>query len=86
MTGFKYKVGHKRADSDKWSASDNAQRKRLVKFLKELIDSIENGDSLAGETPVADVKPAASKPATASKRRASVKKPVTRRRRAVAKL
>ena len=86
MSGFKYKVGHKRADSDKWSASDNAQRKRLVKFLRELIDSIENGDSLAGEIPVAESKPAAKKSASATKRRAPAKKPAARRRRAVSKV
>jgi hypothetical protein len=44
MTGLKFKVAHKRADSDKWSVSDNARRKRLLKFLRELIDSIESGD------------------------------------------
>jgi hypothetical protein len=77
MTGFKYKVGHKRADSEKWSASDNAQKKRLVKFLKELIDSIENGDNLNG-TGTAEA--AAPKPATAAKRRAPAKKAPVRRR------
>jgi len=84
MTGFKYKVGHKRADSDKWSASDNAQRKRLVKFLRELIDSIENGESIAGETPDVDEKTPAKKSAAVKTRRAPAKKPLTRKRRAVA--
>jgi hypothetical protein len=86
MTGFKYKVGHKRADSDKWSASDNAQRKRLVKFLRELIDSIENGESLAGQTPDVEAKAAAKKSAPAKTRRAPAKKPVARRRRAASKI
>jgi hypothetical protein len=79
MSGFKYKVGHKRADSDKWSASDNAQRKRLVKFLRELIASIEEGDSLVDEAMAAESKPAAKKAVTKT-RRAPAKKPVTRRR------
>jgi hypothetical protein len=83
MTGFKYKVGHKRADSDKWSASDNAQRKRLVKFLRELVDSIENGESIAGETPDVEVRTPVRKSA-AKTRRAPAKKPATRKRRAVA--
>lgn len=78
MSGFKYKVGHKRADSDKWSASDNAQRKRLVKFLKELIDSIEKGDTLADEVPAAEAK--STKKSATKTRRAPAKKPVTRRR------
>jgi hypothetical protein len=78
MTGFKYKVGHKRADSEKWSASDNAQKKRLVKFLRELIDSIENGDSLNGTgTPEAAT---VAKVATPKKRRAPAKKAPVRRR------
>jgi hypothetical protein len=42
MTGVKFKVAHKRADKEKWSISDTAQRKRLVKFLKEMIHRIEN--------------------------------------------
>jgi hypothetical protein len=42
MTGFKYKLAHKRADTDKWSASDRAQRKRLIAFLKDLIRDLEN--------------------------------------------
>src|SRR5688500_10679555 len=29
MTGLKYKIAHKRAASEKWSASDKAQRRRL---------------------------------------------------------
>src|SRR6476620_10700328 len=84
MTGFKYKVGHKRADSDKWSASDNAQKKRLVMFLRELIDSIENGDGITeigtaeAATVDTDKGRATSKPST---RRAPAKKAVVRRRR-----
>jgi hypothetical protein len=74
MTGFKYKVGHKRADSEKWSASDAAQKRRLVKFLKELIDSIENGDSMDG---TGTVEAAAIAP---KKRRAPAKKAPVRRR------
>jgi hypothetical protein len=41
MTGLKYKLAHKRADSDKWSASDTAKRKRLIKFLQEVIDGLQ---------------------------------------------
>jgi hypothetical protein len=78
LTGFKYKVGHKRADSDKWSASDAAQKRRLVKFLKELIDSIENGDSLDG-TGTAEAAEAGNA-AVPKKRRAPVKKAPARRR------
>ena len=37
MTGMKFKVAHKRADTEKWSASERAQRKRMIKFLQETI-------------------------------------------------
>jgi hypothetical protein len=41
LTGLKYKLAHKRADKDKWSALPATQRKHLVKFLKELITHLE---------------------------------------------
>ncbi len=41
MTGLKFRVAHKRADSEKWSATLAAQRKRLVKFLKDVIADLE---------------------------------------------
>lgn len=41
MTGIKFKVAHKRADNEKWSISDKAQRTRLIKFLNEMIERIE---------------------------------------------
>ena len=45
LTGLKYKLAHKRAGSETWSASENAQRRHLVKILQEMI-----GD-LSTETP-----------------------------------
>lgn len=45
MSGLKFKVAHKRADNEKWSASERAQRKRLIKFLQELIRELENQES-----------------------------------------
>src|SRR5436190_2103730 len=41
MTGMKYKVAHKRADTQKWSASERAQRKRMIKFLQQMIEELE---------------------------------------------
>ena len=46
MTGIKYKLAHKRADSGKWSASEKAQRKRLIAFLQELIDALQKEEDL----------------------------------------
>lgn len=44
MAGLKFKLAHKRADTAKWNASDAAQRKKLIKFLKELIADLEEHD------------------------------------------
>jgi len=41
MHGLKLKLAHRRADKGKWSASSFAQRKNLVKFLKDMITSLE---------------------------------------------
>jgi hypothetical protein len=41
MTGLKYKLAHKRAEKEKWNISDNAQRKRLIQVLQELIDQLK---------------------------------------------
>jgi hypothetical protein len=45
MSGLKFKVAHKRAGNDKWSASDGLQRKRLIKFLSEVIESLQKYDT-----------------------------------------
>jgi adenine-specific DNA methylase len=42
MMGLKYKLAHKRAKRDKWSASDWEKRKRLIEILKELIKNIKS--------------------------------------------
>jgi len=41
MVGLKFKLAHKRADKGKWSASDAAQRKHLIKILKDFITELE---------------------------------------------
>jgi hypothetical protein len=41
LTGMKFKIAHKRADSEKWSASERAQRTRMIKFLQETIQELE---------------------------------------------
>ena len=41
MTGLKYKLAHKRIGREKWSSTDNAQRKRLIQILQELIDQLK---------------------------------------------
>jgi hypothetical protein len=41
MSGFKYKLAHKRAGNDKWSATTPTQRKHLIQFLKDMINQLE---------------------------------------------
>ena len=40
MAGVKYKLAHKRAEQGRWSATDRAQRKRLIAILEEMIDEL----------------------------------------------
>jgi hypothetical protein len=42
MAGLKYKLAHKRAEKDKWSTTDSAQRERLIHILQELIAQLKN--------------------------------------------
>ncbi len=41
LVGVKYKLAHKRADKATWSASDQAQRKRLIHILQEMISDLQ---------------------------------------------
>ncbi|HZA69056.1 MAG TPA: hypothetical protein VE548_05095 [Nitrososphaeraceae archaeon] len=41
MMGLKYKLAHKRAEKNYWSASEKAQRKRLIEILEELIENVK---------------------------------------------
>lgn len=41
MTGLKFKLAHKRADKEKWSASTKSQRKKLADFLKKIVAQLE---------------------------------------------
>jgi hypothetical protein len=41
MTGLKFKLAHKRADKDTWSAKSPTQRKHLIQFLRDTADQLE---------------------------------------------
>ena len=41
MTGLKFKLAHKRADKETWSASTRAQRKKAVQILRQVADGLE---------------------------------------------
>lgn len=74
MKGVKYKIAHKRADKEKWNISENAQRKHIIRALKEIIEQLENdsgemqAEKTEAEIPAKKVsrKRKAKKPATAS--------------------
>lgn len=41
LIGLKFKIAHKRADKEKWSASTKAQRRRAIKILRGLLEDLE---------------------------------------------
>src|ERR687887_1641058 len=41
LTGLKFKIAHKRAGSEKWSATPRTQRKRMITFLESVIADLE---------------------------------------------
>jgi hypothetical protein len=57
MSGLKFKIAYKRADTGKWSATPNTQRKRMIAFLRDVIKDLEK------EQQEAPAKPVRSRPA-----------------------
>lgn len=45
MTGLKFKIAHRRADSGKWSATQKTQRKRMIRFLQDVIEDLEKQEA-----------------------------------------
>lgn len=92
MAGLKYEVAHKRADKTSWSASERAQRRRIVQILREAIAEIERQPEEPGAVPAREQpEPAVAKgrrppervarrPTRASRRRRSPARRPTRRR------
>jgi hypothetical protein len=62
LAGQKFKIAHKRASSEKWSATPRTQRKRMIAFLRGVIADLEReqasestarkGDGNAARRPV----------------------------------
>ena len=69
LAGLKFKIAHRRAETGKWSATPRAQRKRMIEFLRGVIEELEQQKS---------------EPVRAAADDKSAPKPVTRMR-AVAK-
>src|SRR5438067_13881911 len=40
-TGLKFKIAHKRAGTEKWSATPRTQRKRMIMFLRSVVADLE---------------------------------------------
>jgi len=69
LAGLKFKIAHKRADKDKWSVTEKTQRKRMIRFLQDVIKELEKDPEEAR-------KEAAKKPV----RKGRVKKKAGRRK------
>jgi hypothetical protein len=41
LTGLKFKIAHKRAGSEKWSATPRTQRKRMIQFLEGVVADLK---------------------------------------------
>ena len=75
LTGLKFKIAHKRADTGKWSATPRTQRKRMIKFLRSILADLEKQSDRDGAVIAAPDTPAAGK------RRARMSRVVTKRAR-----
>ena len=83
LTGLKFKLAHKRADTEEWNVSDKAQRNRLIKFLKGIIEQLENAPENLNQAPDTKVVPAPKKKAVKRTAVKTRKKAATRKRKAV---
>jgi hypothetical protein len=59
LTGLKFKIAHKRADSQKWSATPRTQRKRMIMFLRNVLADLEKQFDREGAITPEREKPAA---------------------------
>jgi hypothetical protein len=81
LTGLKFKIAHKRAGSEKWSATPRTQRKRMIMFLRSVLADLEKQADREGAVIVARETPAARQDRKA-RTRATMKRATGRQRRA----
>jgi len=74
LTGLKFKIAHKGAGSEKWSATPRAQRKRMIMFLERVIADLKRTGESGG-----DVSSGRRKPAPAEARKAGAPRPILKR-------
>jgi hypothetical protein len=61
LTGLKFKIAHKRAGGEKWSATPRTQRKRMITFLRSVLADLEKQTHRESAAIAAREKPAARK-------------------------
>src|SRR3989440_11014580 len=74
LSGLKFKIAHKRADTGKWSATPKTQRKRMIKFLQGVIADLERQNDSQE-----DVVSKRGKGASAERRKARAQQPIVKR-------
>jgi hypothetical protein len=83
LTGLKFKVAHKRAEAGTWSATPATQRKRMITFLRQVIDELEHPSTTAlDESPATTNSSARSSGPARGRKTAtppSIRKPTRRR-------
>jgi hypothetical protein len=82
MTGLKFKIAHRRSATGKWSATPATQRKRMIKFLRDMIAELESepADVAAAAAPSKAAERVAKRGRRPALPRSMTKPPIRRRR------
>ena len=80
LSGLKFKIAHKRAGSEKWSATPRTQRKRMIMFLRSVLADLEKQNDREAALIGAPATAAARKPRKPGIPRAIVKRAAGRQR------
>jgi hypothetical protein len=79
LAGLKFKVAHRRAENGKWSATPKTQRKRMIKFLRDVIADLEQEPAEAEAPPPAKAARQSTPKKAAAKKTARKRRPATPR-------
>lgn len=82
LTGLKFKTAHKRAGSEKWSATPRTQRKRMIMFLRSVLADLERQADCEDASIAARATPVARRRRKARMPQGNVKGATGRQRRA----
>jgi hypothetical protein len=61
LAGLKFKIAHRRAETGEWSAATRTQRKRMIEFLKGMIEELEQQKDRPETTAAEETRPSVSK-------------------------